>query len=123
MKKQRRGPNRYNVLHDIWRSLVCHTNQQWLHNVARTADQLQLDTAVWISDNIYHIQTQKKQPSKVNREPSMYICLAKDPTLQQRVEDAADNDLTISPEEEEQLLNKQSPGRLDPPPILDCDVE
>ena len=31
MKKQRRGLNRYNVLHDRWRSLVCQTNRLFVH--------------------------------------------------------------------------------------------
>ena len=74
-------------------------NNQWLSSVARTADQLQLDTAGWISDNIYPVQTQKKQPSKVSMEPSRDIRLATDPTLQRRVEDAADSmDITVSPD-------------------------
>ena len=99
-------------------------NHQWLRSVARTADQLQLDTAGWISDNIYPVQTQKKQPSKVSMEPSRDIRLATDPNLQRRVEDAADSmDITVSPEEEEQLLSIPSSGRPDSPPILDCDVD
>ena len=81
--------------------------------------QLQLDTAAWISDIIYPIRSQKMQPSKVKREPFRYICLATDPTLQQRVEDAADSmDLTLSPEAEEQLVNNHQGDW-----ILDCDVE
>ena len=78
----------------------------------------------WISDNIYPVQTQKKQPSKVNMEPSRDIRLATDPTLQGRVEDAAESmDITVSPEEEEQLLSIPSSGRPDSQPILDCDVD
>ena len=99
-------------------------NHQWLRSVARTADQLQLYTAGWISDNIYPVQTQKKQPSKVNMEPSRNIRLATDPTLQRRVEDAAESmDITVSPEEEEQLLSIPSSGRPYSQPILDCDVD
>ena len=35
MKKQRRGLNRYNVLRDRWRSLVCQTTQLYGHKAVQ----------------------------------------------------------------------------------------
>ena len=65
MKKQRRGLNRYNILRDRWRSLVCQTNN--------TAENLKQKKIVSLAP-----VDQATDDKKLRSQPTEIIALSRD---------------------------------------------